>query len=47
MFRTLTEKDRHDFMVIDLSKKDIYRDKDFEPICVCNDGTNKCGNRII
>jgi len=47
MFRRLTSENKHDFMVIDLSKKDIYRDKDFEPICVCNDGTNKCGHRII
>ncbi len=47
IFRRLTSDNKHDFMVIDLSKKDIYRDKDFEPICVCSDGTNKCGNRII
>ena len=47
LFRKLTEKNKHDFMVIDLSKTHIYRDKDFEPICICNDGTNKCGNRII
>jgi hypothetical protein len=47
MFRKLTENNKHDFMVVDLSKKDIYRDKNFEPICTCMDGTNKCGNKII
>ena len=47
IFRHLTSENKHDFMVIDLSKKDIYRDKDFEPICTCSDGTNKCGHRVI
>ncbi len=44
MIRKNTE-DKHDFLVIDLTKKDIYRDKNFEPIkfCKCSGSKNDCG----
>ncbi len=32
-----------DFMVFDLGKREMYRDKNFQPICTCEDGSNKCG----
>jgi len=34
---------QHDFIVMDLGKDEIYRNKEFKPICLCKDGTNKCG----
>tara|TARA_R110000803_G_C11895983_1_gene311522 strand:+ start:91 stop:864 length:774 start_codon:yes stop_codon:yes gene_type:complete len=37
----------HDFIVFDLGKKEMYRNKDFKPICICTDGTNKCGGSIV
>jgi hypothetical protein len=39
-------KGKHDFMVVDFSKSDIYRNKNFEPIkiCECGKGKNDCGN---
>ena len=43
MFRKLTENDKHDFMVVDLSKKHIYRNKDFQHICLCEGNKNCCG----
>lgn len=36
----------HDFIVFDLGKKEMYRNKDFKPICVCEDGSNKCGGAM-
>jgi len=36
----------HDFIVIDLGKKQMYRNKDFRPICLCEDGSNKCGGDV-
>ena len=33
----------HDFMVFDLGKKEMYRDKNFQPICTCENDSNKCG----
>ena len=33
----------HDFIVFDLGKKEIYRNKDFKAICTCDDGVNDCG----
>jgi hypothetical protein len=46
MVRQQTEN-KHDYMVIDLSKnkKEIYRDKEFEPIkfCECEGKKNECG----
>lgn len=42
MVKKYTEN-KHDFIVMDLGKEKIYRDKDFKPICLCEDGENKCG----
>ena len=36
----------HDFIVIDLGKEKMYRNKEFRPICTCSDGTNKCGGDL-
>lgn len=33
----------HDFILIDLGKEKMYRNKEFRPICTCTDGSNKCG----
>jgi len=41
LFRRNTQ-DR-DFLVVDFSKKNIYRNKEFKPICMCEDDSNKCG----
>jgi len=44
MVKKYTQTDNpHDFMVFDLGKKEMYRDKDFQPICICEDDSNKCG----
>ncbi len=45
MVRKYTEGSKHNFMCIDFSKEDIYRDKNFEPIKICKCGKNKnnCG----
>jgi len=34
---------KHDFIVMDLGKDKIYRNKDFKPICLCDGDDNKCG----
>jgi len=36
----------HDFILIDLGKEQIYRNKEFRSICTCSDGSNKCGGDI-
>jgi ABC-type dipeptide/oligopeptide/nickel transport system ATPase component len=41
LFRKNT-KDR-DFLVIDFSKKNIYRNKEFKNICMCEKDLNECG----
>ncbi len=41
MIKKYTEN-RHDYIVMDLGKDKIYRDKDFKPICLCDDGKNAC-----
>lgn len=50
LFRKMVRKhteNKHDFLVIDLTKnnKEIYRDKNFEPIkfCSCPGNKNECG----
>lgn len=36
----------HDFILIDLGKEQIYRNKEFRSICTCSDGSNKCGGDV-
>jgi hypothetical protein len=36
----------HDFILIDLGKEKMYRNKEFRPICTCKDGSNKCGGDV-
>ena len=36
----------HDFILIDLGKEQIYRNKDFRPICLCEDKSGKCGGDV-
>lgn len=33
----------HDFIVIDLGKSEMYRNKEFRPICTCDGEKNECG----
>jgi hypothetical protein len=37
---------KHDFIVMDLEKKNKYFNKEFKPICNCTDGSNKCGGDV-
>lgn len=41
MVRKNTEK-RHDFLVIDFSKDYMYRNKEFEHLCLCDGDRNDC-----
>jgi len=50
LFRKMVRKhteNKHDYLVIDLTKnnKEIYRDKNFEPVkfCKCDKNKNECG----
>ena len=45
LYRKNTVK-RNDFLVIDYSKDNIYRNMEFKSICMCKDGSNKCGGII-
>ena len=38
-------KSRHDFLVIDFSKDHIYRNKDFDHLCLCDGDKNDCGGK--
>jgi len=42
MIKKHTE-DIHDFIIIDISKKNIYFNKEFKPICTCADEKKECG----
>ena len=33
----------HDFIVFDLGKSNIYRNSEFQPICICDEGCEGCG----
>jgi hypothetical protein len=39
-------QDKHDFIVMNLGKKNKYFNKEFRPICNCKDGSNKCGGDV-
>jgi hypothetical protein len=39
-------QDKHDFIVMDLGKKNKYFNKEFRLICNCKDGSNKCGGDV-
>jgi hypothetical protein len=38
-------KSRYDFLVIDFSKDYIYRNKDFDHLCLCDGDKNDCGGK--
>jgi hypothetical protein len=41
-----TSNSKHDFIVMNLGKKNKYFNKEFRPICNCKNGSNKCGGDI-
>ena len=44
MIKKYTGDSVHDYIIMDLGKKNIYRNMEFKAICTCSDGTNECGN---
>jgi hypothetical protein len=43
MFRKSTSESPHDFLVINFGRKNIYQNKNFQDICLCEKNKNDCG----
>lgn len=47
IFRKATSQSPFDFFVVNFGRKNMYQNKNFQDICVCEKGKNECGGKKI